>query len=264
MRRGPTCSRTTATTRSSTRTTARSASDQRYADYATFCAQVAARYTGAPGMDVDVYEIWNEPNNPNYWKPKPDMDHFARMLKAAYAAIKHVAPSATVITGGTAPEPDNGTAISPSIFIAGIYDRGCGPSLDGIGHHPYIDHAANLDGHELWNPWWQMIGTTGPHVAIRETMITHGDGAKLIWATESGAASGGPGASEAEQAAVVTACYDRWCTYPWAGPLCFYNLRDQVAASAEPSQHSPHRGLLYLDWSEKPAFGAYQRAVAAH
>jgi hypothetical protein len=238
--------------------------DQRIADYAAFCAAVAQRYTDVPGMDVGAYEIWNEPNNPNFFKPKPDLDHYARMLKAAYAAIKHVAPKATVISGGLAPEPDNGVAISPSQFVFGIYERGCGPSLDGVGAHPYVSAATDVDGHEFWNAWWQMIGTTGTHPGMRDTMTKHGDGAKLIWATEYGAPSTGKGASEAEQAAVVTACYDRWCTYPWAGPLCWYNLRDRVAADVETSQKSLHRGLLYVDWSEKPAFGAYQRAVAAH
>ena len=43
--------------------------------------------------------------HPAFWQPKPDPAAYTADLKAAYAAIKAVDPSAVVLSGGLAPEP---------------------------------------------------------------------------------------------------------------------------------------------------------------
>ena len=53
------------------------------AQYATFAAQVAARY-GPQG--VKLFEIWNEPNNAQFWANKANAAAYTADLKAAYAA----------------------------------------------------------------------------------------------------------------------------------------------------------------------------------
>ena len=57
------------------------------AQYATWAAQVAARY--AP-QGVGIFEIWNEPNNAGFWPPKPNAAAYTADLVAAYAAIKEL------------------------------------------------------------------------------------------------------------------------------------------------------------------------------
>src|SRR5262249_55892028 len=83
--------------------------DDRYppddpATFASFAAEAAARYRGR----VQAWEIWNEPNNSlsGFWKPAPDPGGYARLAKAAAAAIVRADRKATIVTGGLAPTFD--------------------------------------------------------------------------------------------------------------------------------------------------------------
>jgi hypothetical protein len=89
--------------------------------YATFAATAAQHYAA---LGVHAYEIWNEPNLSASWTPKPDVAAYTRVLKAAYPAIKGSDPTATVLTGGTAPAGSDGTQIAPVDFLKGIYANG--------------------------------------------------------------------------------------------------------------------------------------------
>ena len=77
------------------------------AAFANWAAAVAKRYDG---KGAKYFEIWNEPNNPSFWAPRPDPAAYTADLKAAYAAIKNVDPSAIVLSGGLAPEPNSSTS----------------------------------------------------------------------------------------------------------------------------------------------------------
>src|SRR5437588_116960 len=68
------------------------------ADYAIFAAAAVRHY--AP-MGVHTWEIWNEPNIPEFWSPAANVVQYAAMLKQADVAIKAADPTATVLTGGT-------------------------------------------------------------------------------------------------------------------------------------------------------------------
>ena len=156
------------------------------AQYATFAAEVAARY--AP-QGVGLFEIWNEPNNAGFWAPKPNPAAYTADLVAAYAAIKKVDPGAFVISGGLAPEVTDGTNISPIDFLTAMYADGAKGSFDALGYHPY-SYPALPDTYETWLAWSQMGQTP---VSIRSVMKSNGDSARQIWITEFGAPTGGPG-----------------------------------------------------------------------
>src|SRR5512133_4163172 len=82
------------------------------ADYAAFAAVLVARY--GPGgslwaehpavapRPVRDWQVWNEPNLAVYWAEQPFMRGYARLLDAAYSAIKRADPGATVATAGLA------------------------------------------------------------------------------------------------------------------------------------------------------------------
>ena len=65
-------------------------------DYARFAAAAARHY--AP-LGVQAFEIWNEPNTSASWT-NPSPAAYARVLKAAYPAIKAVDPSGIVVHRG--------------------------------------------------------------------------------------------------------------------------------------------------------------------
>src|SRR5215203_4858341 len=46
------------------------------ADYAGFVGMLARRYAGR----VTAWEIWNEPDLPLFWQPRPDPVAYARLL----------------------------------------------------------------------------------------------------------------------------------------------------------------------------------------
>ncbi len=59
-----------------------------------------ARIRISTALPVQLYEIWNEPDNPEFWAPHPDAAAYAQLYAAARAAILAADPSARVLVGG--------------------------------------------------------------------------------------------------------------------------------------------------------------------
>jgi hypothetical protein len=206
---------------------------------------------------VHAFEIWNEPNILSMWPPAPDPRRYTEMLKLAYAAIKHAAPSATVVSGGLSPDAAYGFAdangMNPLNFLEQMYADGAHGSMDAVGWHPY-NFPWGL-GFYNWSAWSQMAQT---RPSARSIMRANGDGAKQIWATEWGAPTGSSSqsVSEAQQAQLVTTVLARLRAWPWAGPSFFYSYRDK---GTNPSDREQNFGLVRFDWSPKPASSAFRR-----
>lgn len=88
--------------------------------FATFCANAVSRYRAGGAFWAanptvtprpwDAVEIWNEPYEPNFWRPNPNVTNFAPLFIAAYNAIRAV--DATIKIGLPAkPKYDNGTSV---------------------------------------------------------------------------------------------------------------------------------------------------------
>ena len=224
------------------------------AQYAAFAAKAAAHYSA---LGVQDFEIWNEPNQVDAWTPKPNVAAYTTLLKDADTAIKAADPSATVITGGLAPAASDGTNISPVDFLQGIYADGGEGSFDAVGMHPYCN--PDLPGQpDPASAWYQMYGTP---TSLRSLMVAHGDGAKQIWGTEFGApSSGAPGVSAGFQAQTISRAYALWATYNWAGPLFFYEGRDN---GSDQSSGWDNYGFATASFAPKPSYFAYQSAAQA-
>jgi hypothetical protein len=221
--------------------------------YAAFAAAAVAHYSA---LGVHAYEVWNEPNMVASWRPAPDPAAYTALLKAAYGAIKGADPSATVVSGGTAPASTNGTDYSPVDFLSGIYAHGGGGYFDAVAHHPYCWPAYPGDA-QSWSAWYQMYGTSP---SLRSVMGAHGDGSKKIWATEFGAPTNGPSGSyvsESTQAAMITQAAQLYSTYSWGGPLLIYQGRDQ---GTDTSTTEDFFGFVTPNFSRKPSFSAFRRA----
>ncbi|MBV9469948.1 MAG: endo-1,4-beta-xylanase [Abitibacteriaceae bacterium] len=96
-----------------------------YADFADYVARVVARYKDR----VHYWEVWNEPNIPTFWKPKPDPVAYTELLKAAYNAA-HKADPDCVIVGAAANETDIN-------WLLDIAKNGGMKYMDAISIHPY-------------------------------------------------------------------------------------------------------------------------------
>ncbi len=232
------------------------------ADFSHFAAIAVARYTP---LGIHSWEIWNEPNVDDYYKPTPNIGAYTKLLRAAYSAIKNVDPGAIVLTGGTAPARSNGTNIRANDFLAGIYASGGKGAFDAVAHHPYT-FPYTVDNAYPGGAWSDLT-------ALHGIMTAHGDGTKKIWATEYGAPTGGPGpmisggsgpfgdsayVSEVLQATMATTALNVYRTYPWAGPIFWYTYQDP---STDPSTIENFFGLLRANGSRKPAYDAFRAAI---
>jgi hypothetical protein len=143
-------------------------------EFARFARAMARRYSGrfAPLRQssvlpqVDVFELWNEPNVPTFLQPQWEngvpaaADQYRALVQAAYPAMKAVNPGAKLLIGVTAPSGFTGggatSPVAPIPFLRRlacvdarlrpVHDGGCRHFRrvpgDGVSHHPYA----------LWSP----------------------------------------------------------------------------------------------------------------
>jgi Beta-galactosidase len=142
------------------------------ADYAAFATALVARYgpngqlwsehPDVPKRPVEAWQIWNEPNIAVYWTKQPFMRGYARLLNAAYAAIKQADPRATVVMAGLANFSWRD--------LKRLFERG-GATLrfDVAAVHPFSGRPSNSV---------KIVGLN------RRVLNRHGAKGKPIWLTE--------------------------------------------------------------------------------
>jgi hypothetical protein len=231
------------------------------AEFAAFAQLLVRRYgpdgdfwrghPQLPQMPIRSWEVWNEPNLPQFWPAGADPAAYTVMLKAVYAAIKAVDPGARVVSAGLA-NSGQGTRLVP--FLRGMYRAGAKDSFDALGLHPY-QPGSDLVVDEI-------------RLALRE-LRRAGDDAR-VWVTELGWASGGPAGramvvGEQGQAALVR----RTLPLLWRlrdrlrlDGLVYYDGRDAPTDGGGRDEWGLHTGLLRADGSAKPALRAMTELAA--
>lgn len=92
-----------------------------FATYAKRCAEAFGDYA--------IYEIWNEPNIPVFWKPMPNASDYARLARAAIQGIREVCERCTVLAPATSGVDTD--------FIARVSMLGVFEHVDAVSVHPY-------------------------------------------------------------------------------------------------------------------------------
>lgn len=118
---------------------------------------------------IDHWEIWNEPDNPTFWRPQPDPVAYAELLMRSSAVIKEIDPDATVLIGGFNP--------FDKTFARTVAAEGAWNSFDIIAIHPYVDPYSPEDGN---------IAASADIARALGNQF----GPKPIWVTELGWSSG--------------------------------------------------------------------------
>ncbi|WP_234685887.1 cellulase family glycosylhydrolase [Bradyrhizobium monzae] len=98
------------------------------AAFSRFAAAAAKRYAN----DRVTWEIWNEPDSPVFWPPKPQPEAYARLVAMTCSAIKVAVPEAMVIAPATASLP-----IRASAFYSALAKTDAAGCLDGLSMHSY-------------------------------------------------------------------------------------------------------------------------------
>jgi hypothetical protein len=188
-----------------------------FADFAAFAAK---RW----GWDLAALELWNEPNGGRSFRSLHPGRDYAALVKAAYPAVKAVAPDLPVIMslGGT-----------DTRFLGYLYSWEVRGYYDGIAVHPYDQPT--------------LAGLR----AFRAYQLSRGDSTPL-WVTEVGWSSVDGG--QRLQAQNVVSALDQLAALPYVVAVELYEIRD---AGANPGDPQAHFGLLTADLRPKAAWSAF-------
>ena len=135
---------------------------QRFLEYTR---AVVNRY----GAYIHHWEVWNEPDNPLFWRPTPDPVAYAALLTATGTVIHQADPQAKILLGGVNPFDTH--------YLRALADAGAWRSFDILAIHPYVDPHSPEDG--------ALLAAADD---VRTVMEQFGE--KPLWATEVGWSSG--------------------------------------------------------------------------
>ena len=224
------------------------------ADFRRFMNSLAARTRGR----VAAWEIWNEPDEREFWHGQIGPQYYAPLLKAAYAGITAADPSALVLAA-----PSTGNNYE---FLEGLYANGAGDSFSGVAVH--TDTAC------LITPPDSYYRDPGGRIGrfsflgfreIHDVLARNGHAERPIIMTELGwsatktrcsrgawAGKKAAGVTEAQQAANLKLAYHCLSYYPYVRAALWFSLKDTSAVDGELSRY----GLQRFDGSRRPAFDA--------
>ncbi len=229
------------------------------ASYASFIGRLAARYKGR----VQSWEIWNEPDEAEFWHgTTPSPANYAPLLKASYPAIKSADPATQVVAG-----PLTGNNYD---FLQGLYDQGARGSFDAVGVH--TDTACGINPPSVFYSEGGRIGrfTFLGFREVHAVMVAHGDGGKPITMSEMGwsatttrcdrgawAGLKDAGVSESVQADFLAQAYHCLAGYPYMQTGIWFSMRDYGSAESELNRY----GLLRWNGTRRASWAA-MRSVA--
>lgn len=99
--------------------------DEGRAAFARFASAAAKHYAGK-GI---LWEIWNEPNILPFWRPKPNVEDYAKLALVVIDAIRKADPNAFIVAPASSGFPWD--------FMETLGQRGVLAKLDAVTVHPY-------------------------------------------------------------------------------------------------------------------------------
>lgn len=221
------------------------------ADFGHFVGAMAARYKGR----IAAWEIWNEPDDAQFWHGPVSAAAYAPLLRAGHRGIKDADPGAIVLAAAS-----TGNNYE---FLEGLYAAGAADDFDGVASH--TDTACLVTAPDKY---YRENGRVGrfSFLGFREThavLAAHGHGDRPIFLTEIGwsatrlmcerGASAGrklAGVGEADQAAYMKLAYRCLSHYPYVRAALWFSARDVTAQDTELGRY----GLMRWDGSHRPAW----------
>lgn len=190
-------------------------------EYSNFLSYLVQRWSGK----VQAYEVWNEPDGNWSWR-SPNAVDYTSLLKAAYAAVKQVDPSVTILGGSL-----SGSDASQQSFVNTMYNSGAHGYFDVWSQHYYGDppRHGNLTPEQL---------ATSFSTNIYPILQAHGDGGIPVWITETGYGTYAVGGAinETQQADYLLRTYAVARTLPNVQQLYTYTF-DGTGAGSDPDNY---------------------------
>jgi hypothetical protein len=197
---------------------------------------------GIPKLPITLWQLWNEPNSPLFWKPAPNASDYLELLRSFDSTVGRADRKAQVMLGGLFPTPRGGNSMEG--FMTELYEGGAQGHFDAAAIHPYAANPANA------------LASTAD---LRNVMNESGDRDTPIWITEVGWASAGQPSGltvgPERQAAYLRQTFDLAAQHRerlGIDGVIWYSLNDT------PGPLWPgHCGLFTLDGAAKPSWDAF-------
>ena len=197
-----------------------------------FIRLVVSRYKAK----VKVWEVWNEPDSPDYLWPN-NVDTFVPILETAYKEIKRIDPKAKVLTGGLSwPNAD---------FADELYQKT--NKFDALAFHIYScgDYFAQGDFSSL----------EGSLLKLKEVIEKH-HGEKA-WITELGCSTNGDHLTDFQQKEYLKKIIPYILEKRFVEKILLYNIRNYNYGDP----YEDNFGLLTSDLEPRAAWDWYKKIL---
>lgn len=200
---------------------------------------------------IRYWEIWNEPDHPNYWQPQDDLETYSRLLRETYKVIKMEDPSARVLHGG----------LSEALpkHLRRLYEKAGADAFDIVNVHPFVNPRA-ADPVKILR---------AHYMGVRDVMAAFDDVDKPLWFTEIGCPGVpkkpsrqparwwlGVSPDEEQQAKWLQHVYEESLRWPGVEKVFWAFFRDTPNHFGDGVDFF---GLVREDFSKKPAFETFKR-----
>ena len=201
-----------------------------------------ARYAAAAASHFRrqgvVWEIWNEPNIQQFWKPEPDAQAYARLAIETARAVRAADPDAVILAPGSSELP---WKFLETIFAAGLLEH-----IDAVSVHPYRDRPPET----VLADYGRLRVLIARHASPARRMLP-------IVSSEWGYTTADAAISEARQADYIAR---QWLTNLAAGvnTSIFYDWRDD---GDNPKEREHRFGTVRRNLEPKPSFLAAKTLI---
>lgn len=218
------------------------------ADWRAMVDKVVRRYPGSAAI-----EVWNEPNLYAFWRPRPDPERYAELLRSTSEAARAAQPDLPVLAGAVTNSPVDGAwGMSETSFLTRLLAAGGGASADALSVHLYKQGAGSYD----------FVG------AGLRSMRAARDAAGLqqlpIWVTETGVSTTDTDpayrTTDQGQADDLVGVYTRLAAQPDVAAVIVHTLIERPASTGA---GEVGYGLVRGDLTPKPAYCRLAVAVGA-
>jgi hypothetical protein len=249
---------------------------QDLAVYANYLRTLLRHFSGR----VRYYESWVEPNHTSMWPSGPNPAQYAALLETEYSVFRSVHPRPLLMFAGVADfgiedGSPNGIAVLPFTDQV-LTDLHGQAAFDLVALHAYRFPPTLAPDDPGWthyaqSPVWRRDNWTAQLEAYEQEFTSHGYGTPRLWLTE----FGWPGNTQAgsdyfpslQAQATDTAQAYQALESPqlaFVQAAFWFNQRDYQPGVPNPDPaFFAHYGLLFSNFSPKPAAAVFERFAAA-
>ncbi len=217
-------------------------------DFANFVEVFAARYRG----QVDMIQIWNEPNLAFEWGfAETEPQRYVSLMQFTYPAAKRGNPDVIVLAGALAPtlEPEGSPfGTNELTYLQTLYDWGFANYYDALAIHTY---GFRFPPEEPPSP--EVLNFRRAEL-LREIMVANGDDDKPVYITESGWNDHPRWTKAVRPGQRITYTIDAFEyaeeNWPWAESLCIWAFRFPVPVRSYPDYFT----LVTDNFTPKPIY----------